>query len=79
LFKVDALSSTSGTGVFHRFFSWSDKARARMFFAPLVSVSGCDSVTVLHKPQLLSDNGPCDIAGDLAKYVHKNGIKVPPH
>ncbi len=35
---------------------------------------GCDSVTVLHKPRLLSDNGPCYISGDLAKYIEKNGM-----
>ena len=39
-----------------------------------LATSGCDSVTVLHKPRLLSDNGPCYIAGDLAKYLHKNGM-----
>ena len=39
-----------------------------------LATSGCDSVTVLHKPRLLSDSGPCFIAGDLAKYIHKNGM-----
>ena len=39
-----------------------------------LAASGCDSVTVLHKPRLLSDNGPCYIAGDLAKYLEKNGM-----
>ena len=34
--------------------------------------SGCDSATVLHKPRLLSDNGPCYIAGDLAEYIEAN-------
>src|SRR3546814_2543636 len=29
--------------------------------------SGCDSATVLHKPRLLSDNGPSYIAGELAE------------
>src|SRR3546814_113800 len=31
--------------------------------------SGCDSATVLHKPRLLSDNGPSYIAGELAEYI----------
>lgn len=31
-----------------------------------LAASGCYSVTVLQKPRLLSDNGPCYIAGDLA-------------
>ncbi len=39
-----------------------------------LAASGCDSVTVLHKPRLLSDNGPCYIAGDLAEYLEKNGM-----
>src|SRR5690606_12488510 len=29
-----------------------------------LEASGCDSATVLHKPRLLSDNGPSYIAGD---------------
>lgn len=37
-----------------------------------LAASGCDTVTVLHKPRLLSDNGPCYIAGDLAGYLEKN-------
>ena len=39
-----------------------------------LAASGCDSVTVLHKPRLLSDNGPCYIAGDLAEYLEENGM-----
>jgi putative transposase len=34
-----------------------------------VVASGYDSATVLHKPRLLSDNGPGYIAGELAEYV----------
>jgi putative transposase len=30
-----------------------------------LNASGCDSVTMLHKPLLLRDNGPFCIAGDL--------------
>lgn len=32
-----------------------------------LAASGCDSATVLHKPRLLSDNGPSHIAGELAE------------
>jgi putative transposase len=39
-----------------------------------LAASGCDSVTVLHKPRLLSDNGPCYIADDLDKYLRKHGM-----
>lgn len=34
-----------------------------------LKASGCDSATVLHKPRLLSDNGPSYIAGELAEYL----------
>jgi len=34
--------------------------------------SGCDTATVLHKPRLLSDNGPSYIAGELAEYIEAN-------
>lgn len=37
-----------------------------------LSASGCDSATVLHKPKLLSDNGPSYIAGELAEYIKAN-------
>ncbi len=29
--------------------------------------SGCDMVNVMHKPRLLSDNGPCYTSADLAE------------
>ena len=31
-----------------------------------LQASGCDQVHVLHKPRLLSDNGPSYVAGELA-------------
>ncbi len=34
-----------------------------------LKASGCDSATVLHKPRLLSDNGPSYIADELAGYI----------
>jgi len=34
-----------------------------------LKASGCDSAKVLHKPRLLSDNGPSYIAGELAEYI----------
>ncbi|MCI2213001.1 IS3 family transposase [Pseudosulfitobacter pseudonitzschiae] len=37
-----------------------------------LSASGCNSATVLHKPRLLSDNGPSYIAGELAEYIEAN-------
>jgi len=38
-----------------------------------LAASGCDSATVLHKPKLLSDNGPSYIAGDLADVCRAEG------
>ena len=37
-----------------------------------LAASGCDSATVLHKPRLLSDNGPSYIASELAEYIEAN-------
>ena len=34
-----------------------------------LEASGCASVHVLHKPRLLSDNGPSYIAGEVAEYL----------
>ena len=34
-----------------------------------LKASGCDGATGLHKPRLLSDNGPSYIAGELAEYI----------
>jgi putative transposase len=40
----------------------------------VLAESGCDSVKVEHKPRLLSDNGPCYIAGDLSKWLEDRGM-----
>ncbi|WP_156884424.1 IS3 family transposase [Stappia stellulata] len=37
-----------------------------------LAVSGCDHANVLHRPRLLSDNGPSYIAGELAEYIETN-------
>ena len=34
-----------------------------------LEASGCDRAAVMHKPRLLSDNGPSYIAGELAEYI----------
>ena len=34
-----------------------------------LEASGCDQVTVRHKPRLLSDNGSCYISGELAGWL----------
>ncbi len=39
-----------------------------------LEVSGCDSAAVLHKPKLLSDNGPSYIAGELAEFIETQGM-----
>jgi putative transposase len=39
-----------------------------------LAASGCGSATVLHKPRLLSDNGPSYIAGELADYIEAQNM-----
>jgi len=39
-----------------------------------LEASGCDQAAVLHKPRLLSDNGPSYIATDLAEWIEANGM-----
>ncbi|HCB7267326.1 TPA: IS3 family transposase, partial [Escherichia coli] len=39
-----------------------------------LTASGCDSARVLHKPKLLSDNGPSYIASELAEWIDANGM-----
>ena len=40
-----------------------------------LEASGCAPAKVQHKPRLLSDNGPCDIARDLAKWLGRRNIE----
>lgn len=39
-----------------------------------LTASGCDRAKVLHKPKLLSDNGPSYIATELAEWIGTNGM-----
>jgi transposase InsO family protein len=41
---------------------------------PALAASGCDSVKVVHKPRLLSDNGSSYISSDLAEWLKDRGI-----
>ena len=36
--------------------------------------TGLDQANVLHRPRLLSDNGPCYISGQLADYLEDKGM-----
>ena len=36
--------------------------------------TGIDQVRVLHRPRLLSDNGPCYVSGELADYLETHQI-----
>ncbi len=40
-----------------------------------VTKTGMSGVKVRHRPRLLSDNGPCYIAGDLKQYLEEKDIK----
>ena len=47
-----------------------------------LEASGCDDVTVVHKPRLLSDNGSSYVAGDLADFLEDKGmdhVRSAPH
>jgi transposase InsO family protein len=39
-----------------------------------LAASGCDQAHVLHKPKLLSDNGPRYIAGELSEWIEAQGM-----
>jgi transposase InsO family protein len=39
-----------------------------------LTASGCSQARVRHRPRLLSDNGPCYIAGDLAKWLDEQAM-----
>lgn len=39
-----------------------------------LQVSGCDQATVRQRPRLLSDNGPCYLAGELADWLKDQGM-----
>ena len=38
------------------------------------AAAGVDRIPVIHRPRLLSDNGPCYISGQLATYLERNGL-----
>ena len=40
-----------------------------------LQASGCDQVDVVHRPRLLSDNGPSYIAGNLADWLGERGME----
>ncbi|MEJ6596039.1 IS3 family transposase [Parasphingorhabdus sp.] len=40
-----------------------------------LEASGCDQAHVLHKPRLLSDNGPSYVAGELADFLAKKKMR----
>jgi putative transposase len=40
-----------------------------------LEASGLDSMNVVHRPRLLSDNGSSYIAGDLADWLEKKGME----
>ncbi|BEQ13148.1 transposase [Desulfoferula mesophila] len=40
-----------------------------------ITKTGITGVKVRHRPRLLSDNGPCYLAGDLKQYLDQHGIR----
>jgi len=43
-----------------------------------LTASGCDQATVRQRPRLLSDNGPCYIAGELAEWLQDRDMEHTP-
>jgi len=39
-----------------------------------LTASGCDKARVVHKPRLLSDNGPGNVSGELAKWLDEQDM-----
>ena len=39
-----------------------------------LQASGCDQARIIHKPRLLSDNGPSYVSAELAEYLDANGM-----
>jgi transposase InsO family protein len=39
-----------------------------------LTVSGCDQARVVHKPSLLSDNGPSYVSGELAEWLEEQSM-----
>ena len=42
-----------------------------------LTVSGCDQARVVHKPRLLSDNGPSYVSGELAEWLEEQSMASP--
>ncbi|WP_336054896.1 IS3 family transposase [Nitratireductor sp. CH_MIT9313-5] len=40
-----------------------------------LQASGCDNAKVMQRPRLLSDNGPCYVAGELATWLNGQGME----
>ena len=40
-----------------------------------LQASGCDKAKVMQRPRLLSDNGPCYVAGELATWLNGQGME----
>jgi hypothetical protein len=40
-----------------------------------LQASGCDNARVMQRPRLLSDNGPCYVAGELAEWLDGQGME----
>ena len=62
--------------VFHRPQAASHR-RSVVYFSSAVltrAKTGVDRVRVVHRPRLLSDNGPCYVSGELADYLETHRI-----
>jgi len=53
---------------------WNEGRNVTATLELALEASGCDSVDVVHKPRLLSDNGSSYISGDLADWLEDQGM-----
>lgn len=54
---------------------FSAEEKIRIVLEGLRGEESVDEVAVVHRPRLLSDNGPCYLSSDLATYLGRHGME----
>ncbi len=58
----------------YKLFATMSTADVKTVLDMAIEKTGIDTVNVLHRPRLLSDNGPCYLSGELKEYLEKKDI-----
>jgi len=58
----------------YKLFATMSTADVKIVLDMAIEKTGIDMVNVLHRPRLLSDNGPCYLSGELKEYLEKKDI-----